>query len=44
MPTQVHLPSDKGFDTVSWEPATFDDGLWGPSEAAAESSRVLALL
>lgn len=41
---EAHLPG-KGFDEVSWEPATFDAGLWGsPSEAGAESSRVVAIL
>ena len=39
---EAHLPGG-GFDTVSWEPATFDAGLWGPSEAA-ESLRAVAFL
>ena len=41
-PWQVHLPG-KGFDEVSWEPATFDPGLWGPAEAAAERGVVAFL-
>ena len=41
---EAHLPG-RGFDEVSWEPATFDAGLWGgATEAAAESSRSVAIL